>query len=334
MAGRADVTGYAGRTVLITGGLGMIGSNLAHALVAAGAKVTILDALLPLYGGNRFNVQEIEDRLTLVVGDLRDQTIVERVVRGQDVIFNLAAQVSYLDSMNDPLLDLDINCRGHLILLEACRRLNREARVIFTGSRLEYGAARTVPVDESHPIEPLMFYGIHKFAGERYHLLYHRQHGLRATALRLTNPYGVRQQMRHGRYGLVNWFIRQAMEGGTITVFGDGSQQRDYVYVTDIVDALLLVALADETVGGVYNVGAGSPTTFRDMVTVILDVVGRGTMKHVPWPADYPHVDTADFVADVSALSRVTGWKPRIGLREGVAATHRYYEAHRRWYWD
>jgi UDP-glucose 4-epimerase len=328
-----DPAGYAGRRVLVTGGLGMIGSNLAHALVGAGARVTLLDAMLPLYGGNRFNLHGIEDRVTVEVGDLRDATLVARLVRGQDVIFNLAAQVSYLDSMDDPLLDLDINCRGHLILLEACRRDNREARVIFTGSRLEYGPARTMPVDESHPIDPLMIYGIHKFAGERYHLLYHRQHGVRATALRLTNPYGVRQQMKHGRYGLVNWFVRQAMEGRTITVFGDGRQRRDYIYVADIVDALLRVGLAEATVGGVYNVGAGTPTTFLEMVEAVLETVGRGALAHVPWPPDYPHVDTADFVVDARALRAATGWEPRVGLREGVALTHRYYEAHRRWYW-
>jgi len=329
-----SLAGYAGRAVLVTGGLGMIGSNLTHALVAAGARVTILDALLPLYGGNRFNLHGIEDRVAVEVGDLRDAPLVERLVRDQDVIFNLAAQVSYLDSMQDPLLDLDINCRGQLILLEACRRENPHARVVFTGSRLEYGPALTTPVAESHPIEPLMIYGIHKFAGERYHLLYHREHGLRTTTLRLTNPYGVRQQMKHGRYGLVNWFVRQAMEGRTITIFGDGRQRRDYVYVADIVDALLRVALTDDTVGGVYNLGSGTGTAFREMVEAILEVVGRGALAHVPWPPDYPHVDTADFVADVKALTAATGWRPAVGLREGIALTHRYYEAHRRWYWE
>jgi UDP-glucose 4-epimerase len=329
----ADLEGYAGRAVLITGGLGMIGSNLAHALVGAGARVTLLDALLPLYGGNRYNVRGIEDRLTIEVGDVRDAALVERLVRGQDVIFNLAAQVSYLDSMEDPLLDLDINCRGQLILLEACRRLNREVRIVFTGSRLEYGPARVTPVDERHPIDPLMIYGIHKFAGERYHLLYHRQYGVRATGLRLTNPYGVRQQMKHGRYGLVNWFIRQAMEGRTITVFGDGSQRRDYVYVADIVEALLRVGVTVATVGHVYNVGGGVGTAFRDMVRVVLDVVGRGEMVHVPWPSDYIHIDTVDFVADITALTAATGWRPRVPLAEGVAATHAYYLAHRDSYW-
>jgi nucleoside-diphosphate-sugar epimerase len=324
---------YAGRAVLVTGGLGMIGSNLAHALVEAGARVTLLDALLPLYGGNPFNVHDVADRLTVEVGDLRDAALVARLVRGQEVIFNLAAQVSYLDSMEDPLLDLDINCRGHLILLEACRRHNPEARVIFTGSRLEYGPARTLPVAEDHPVDPLMIYGIHKFAGERYHLLYHRQYGLGATGLRLTNPYGIRQQMKHSRYGLVNWFIRQAMEGRTITVFGDGAQQRDYVYVADVVDALLAVGATDETIGKVYNVGVGEGTSFRDMVRVVLEVVGRGEMACVPWPPDYLHVDTVDFVPDVTALAMVTGWRPKVGLREGVAATHAYYAAHREHYW-
>jgi nucleoside-diphosphate-sugar epimerase len=265
----AAFAGYAGARVLITGGLGMIGSNLAHALVAAGARVTILDALLPLYGGNRFNLAGIEDRVAVEIGDLRDGPLVERLVQGHDVIFNLAAQVSYLDSMEDP-----------------------------------------------------------------YHLLYHRQYGVRTTGLRLTNPYGVRQQMKHARYGLVNWFVRQAMEGRTITIFGDGLQRRDYVYVADIVDALLLTGLAKATVGGVYNVGAGTATTFREMVDVVLGVVGRGSLAHVPWPPDYPHVDTVDFIADVSALKAATGWQPRVSLRDGVTATARYYEAHRRWYWE
>jgi UDP-glucose 4-epimerase len=325
---------WAGRRVLITGGLGMIGSTLAHALVGAGARVTVLDALLPLYGGNRFNLHGIEDRCAVEIGDIRDRALVERLVRGQDAIFNLAAQVSYQDSMTDPFLDLDINCRGQLLLLEACRTRNRDARIVFAGSRLEYGRILYSPVDEGHPIAPQMIYGIHKFAGERYHLVYAEQYGLRATALRLANPYGVRQQMRHSRYGLVNWFLRMAMEGKTITVFGDGAQRRDYVYVTDIVDALLAAAETEKAVGAVYNVGSGVGTRFRDMAHAVVDVVGGGEIAYVDWPPDYVNIDTGDFVADTSSLQAVTAWRAGTSLPEGIRATHEYYQVFRRWYWD
>jgi UDP-glucose 4-epimerase len=326
-------TGLDGARVLITGGLGFLGSNLAVRLVNDGAAVTILDALLPPYGGNLFNIHEIKDRVRLNFADIRDEGAVTQLIQGQDVIFNLAAQVDYVDSEVHPLLDLDINCRGHLILLEACRKFNRGARILFSGSRMQYGRTTALPVSERQASQPLSVYGIHKLTGEHYHLMYHRTHGLPTTVFRIPNPYGIRHHMKHSHYGIVNWFIRQAMEGNTITIFGDGAQIRDYVYVEDMVEALVRAAVASEVIGEVVNVGSGQGTTFRDMVKVVVAAVGSGDIKQVPWPSNYAVIETGNYVADISKAKRLLDWEPRVSLEEGVAQTVAYYRRHARHYW-
>lgn len=324
---------YAGRPVLLLGGLGLIGSTLAHRLVALGARVTILDARLPPYGANPQNLAGIADRIALEVGDIRDESVMARLVPGQACIVNLAAQASYNDSLIDPFLDLDINCRGHLLLLELCRRLNRQARVLFAGSRLQFGRITRVPTDEDHPQVPLMPYGVHKSTAEKYSLMYHRVHGLPTTVLRLANPYGPRQQMRHSKYGILNWFLRLAMDGGVITVYGDGRQIRDYVYVDDLATAFLLAGALEPAIGEVFNVGSGVGTSFRAMAERVVEIVGRGTVASVPWPADYPNIDTGDYVADITRIRRALGWAPTTPLGEGIARTHAYYREHRAAYW-
>ncbi len=324
---------YAEARVLILGGLGLIGSTLAHRLVALGARVTILDACFAAYGANPRNLDGITDRISLEIGDIRDELVMSRIVPGHACIVNLAAQVSYNDSLSDPFLDLDINCRGHLMLLELCRRLNPDARVLFAGSRLQFGRIKRVPTDEDHPQVPLMPYGVHKMAAEKHSQMYHRIHGLKTTVLRLANPYGPRQQMRHSKYGILNWFIRLAMDDEVIPIFGDGRQLRDYVYVDDIATAFLLAGALESAVGEVFNVGSGVGTSFRGMAERVVAIVGRGAIASVPWPADYPNIDTGDYVTDITRIKRMLGWTPAMPLDEGIARTHRYYREHRAVYW-
>jgi len=311
----------------------MIGSAIARLLAAHGAEVTVLDAMLPQYGGNRFNLEDIWDRIVFVKGDVRDSDLMKRVVDGADFVFSLAAQVSYVDSNLDPLLDLDINCRGHLHLLMALSQVNRLAKVVFTSSRFVYGTINYNPVDENHPFNCLSIYGIHKLAGEKYYRFYHDAHGLHTVNLRLANPYGPRQQMRHSKYGIVNWFIRLALEGNPLTVFGDGAQQRDYVYVEDVAEAALCAALSPDTAGDTYNVGSGYGTPFIEMVRVVAELLPGTEVQHLPWPADRYFVETGDYVSDIAKIRAATTWSPRTSLREGIARTIDFYRQHRDYYW-
>ena len=244
-SGRGDYkTYYRGRRVMITGGVGFIGSNLARQLVDLGAEILLVDSLIPDYGGNLYNIQDVASRLRLNVADVRMQTTMEALVRNQDVIFNLAGQVSHIDSMKDPYTDLEINCRAQLSILEACRKYNRDVRVVFAGTRQVYGRPDYLPVDEKHLVRPADINGVNKAAGEYYHLLYNNVFDVRACSLRLTNVYGPRQLIKHNRQGFIGWFIRLALEGREIQVFGDGSQLRDFVYVDDAADAFLQIGRA------------------------------------------------------------------------------------------
>lgn len=316
---------YRGKKALITGGAGFLGSNLAHALVSLGAEVTILDSMKSLYGGNLFNLRDIRDGVKFVLGDIRDKALVAELVVGKDVIFNFAAQVSYIDSSKIPFEDLDVNCGGHLTILEACRNMNPQVKVIFSSSRMVLGKILEDPMTESHPTNPLSLYGIHKLAAEKYHLMYHKDYGIPTVVLRVTNPYGVRQQIKHSKYSIPGWFMRLAMEGKPIKIFGDGAQIRDYVYVSDIVDAFLGVGAREEAVGEVYNCGSGVSTRFRDMVECIVDVVGSGSLEYVPWPENYERVETGDFRTDITKLSNAIDWRPSISLREGMERMVAYY---------
>lgn len=323
---------YAGKKVLVTGGLGFIGSNLAHRLVSLGAEVTIIDNLAPLYGGNIFNINGIEDKISLVIGDIRDQKLTEELVSNKDFIFNLAAQVSPIDSGNMPLEDLDINCKGYLTILEACRKLNKNAKVIFPSSRLALGKITENPVTENHPANPLNLYGVHKLTNEKYSFLYNKNYGLKTTVLRITNPYGERQQIKHSKYSVPGWFMRLAMEGKSINIFGGGKQKRDYIHISDLVEALLQAGINSSTDGHLYNCGTGKSVEFKEMVELIIKTVGSGKIEYVPWPEDYKKEETGDFENDMSKFYKDTGWKPKIGLEEGIVRMCEYYKENKNKY--
>ncbi len=319
---------YRGRPVLITGGAGFIGSNLAHRLVELGADVLVVDSLLSDYGGNLFNLAGIEHRLRINIADVRQGTTMNYLVRGRDVIFNLAGQVSHIDSMQDPHTDLEINCRSQLTILEACRQHNPATKVVYASTRQVYGRPVRLPVDESHLVRPTDINGINKAAGENYHLVYNNVFGVRACALRLTNVYGPRQLIRHNRQGFIGWFIRRALEGAEIQIYGDGSQVRDFVFVDDAADAFLLAGMVEACNGEVFNVGGTQPTAHRDLVAMLIDAAGRGAMRYVPWPADKQRIDIGSFYSDSSKFAAATGWRPVVDLHEGLRRTLAYYRRH------
>ena len=325
---------YRGRPVMITGGAGFIGSNLAHRLVDLGANVLLVDSLIPDYGGNLFNIRDIEDRVRMNIADVRQESTMSYLVRHVDVIFNLAGQVSHIDSMRDPYTDLEINCRSQLSILEACRRNNAGVKVVFAGTRQVYGKPDYLPVTEQHLVRPTDVNGINKVAGEYYHLVYNHVFGVRACSLRLTNIYGPRQLVKHNRQGFIGWFIRLAVEGRELQIYGDGSQLRDFVYVDDAADAFLRAGASDACNGEVFNVGGAEPVSHRDLVHLLLEVAGTGSARHVKWPAEKKAIDIGSFYADSAKFRAATGWQPRVPLREGLARTVAFYRAHLPHYLD
>jgi UDP-glucose 4-epimerase len=319
---------YRGRRVMITGGVGFIGSNLARQLVGLGAQVLLIDSLIPDYGGNLFNIQDITDAVRLNIADIRMQTTMETLVRDQDVIFNLAGQVSHIDSMRDPYTDLEINCRAQLSILEACRKNNRRVRVVFAGTRQVYGRPDYLPVDERHLVRPADINGVNKAAGEYYHLLYNNVFDVRACSLRLTNVYGPRQLIKHNRQGFIGWFIRMAIEGREIQIFGDGSQLRDFVYVDDAADAFLRAGASNVCDGGVFNVGGDAPVSHRELTQLLVELAGSGSVRFVEWPPEKKRIDIGSFYSDSSRFRSVTGWQPQVSLEEGLRRTLAFYRRH------
>jgi UDP-glucose 4-epimerase len=319
---------YPGRAVMITGGLGFIGSNLARALADLGADVLLVDSLIPDYGGNLFNIDGLADRVRVNVADIRQQSTMNYLVRNRDVIFNLAGQVSHIDSMRDPYTDLEINCRSQLTVLEACRNHNPDVKVVFAGTRQVYGRPQSLPVSETHLVRPTDVNGINKAAGEYYHLVYNNVFGVRACSLRLTNVYGPRQLIKHNRQGFVAWFIRLAIEDQTIQIYGDGSQVRDFVYVDDAADAFLRAGASEACNGEVFNVGGFEPISHRDLTTLLVGVAGSGRVEYVEWPPQKKAIDIGSFYADSSKFMRTTGWKPAVPLAEGLRRTVDFYRQH------
>lgn len=324
---------YHKRTTLITGGLGFIGANLARRLVDLGANVTLVDSLIPDYGGNRFNLAGYADRLHINIADVRDPYSMRALVQGQEVLFNLAGQVSHIDSMTDPIADLEINARAQLSILEACRHENPAIKVVYAGTRQQYGKPHYLPLDENHLQHPTDVNGVNKLAGEWYHIVYHNAYGLRTSSLRLTNTYGPRQLMRHNRQGFIGWFVRLAVEGKLIQLYGDGQQQRDLTFVDDVVDAFLRVGAQDAANGQVYNLGGLHPISLYDLAHLIVELAGQGSVATVPWPEDRKKIDIGDVYSSYAKIEAALGWQPQTTLRSGLQQTIAYYQQHGQHYW-
>ena len=324
---------YADKRVLVTGGLGFIGSNLAIRLVELGAEVSVVDSLVPDLGGNRFNVAPVADRLSVHEVDLRETAAIARLVDGTDVVFAIAGNVSHVDSMSDPFTDLDLNYRAQLSLLEALRRQGSQARVVYAGSRQQYGRPRYLPLDEAHPLDAVDVNGVNKTAAEAATLLYRRVYGLPACSLRLTNTYGPRMQMRHPRQGFAAWFVRLAVEGRELELFGGGQALRDFNEVEDVVEAFLLCGTAETAVGEIFNLGHPEPVTVRHFAELLLEIAGSGSLRERPFPDDRARIDIGNVHADYRKIRERLGWEPRVGLREGLTRMVDYYRRHRDHYW-
>lgn len=322
---------YKNKNVLITGGLGFIGSTLARELVALGAKVTLVDSLIPDYGGNLFNIHGIEKKVTVNIADVRDEHSMHYLVQGRDIIFNLAGTLSHTDSMKDPYTDLQINCVSQLSILEACRKFNPDVKICFAGTRGQYGKPDYTPVDEKHPMHPTDVNGINNMAGEWYHILYNNVYGIRACSLRLTNTYGPRHQMKHHRQGIINWFIRLILEDKKVRIFGDGKQIRDATFVDDAVMAFLLVPVSEETNGEVYNLG-GTPSSLVDVVETLIDITGCGSYELVPFPEESKVIEVGDYIADYRKIKDALGWVPQVDLKEGLTRAVEFYSKYKKHY--
>lgn len=324
---------FRGRRCLITGGLGFVGSNLAERLVSLGSRVLLVDSLIPAYGGNLFNIAGIRDRVHVNISDVRDPHAMDYLVRGQDYIFNLAGQIGHLESMEDPKTDLQINTEGPLTVLEACRRHNRTAKVLYASTRNVYGRPQYLPVDEAHPLVPIDCNAVANLAAEYYHRLYFRVHGLRTVCLRLTNTYGPRQLMKdeQGRYAFIYLWIRRIVDGDPLVVMG-GAQTRDFTYVDDCVEALLMAAAAPQADGAVYNLG-GDVKSLVELADLLIDVAGGGTREVVELPIERRAIDPGQVHLSFEKIRRELGWQPTVALRDGLQRTIEFYRAHRQRYW-
>lgn len=313
--------------VLITGGAGFIGSNLARRLAGLGARVTLVDSLIPQYGGNLFNISGIEDKVRLNISDVRDAHSLSYLVQGMDFLFNLAGQTSHMDSMQNPDVDLEINCQAQLSILEACRRFNPEIRIVFASTRQIYGRPEYLPVDEKHALRPVDVNGINKLAGEQYHLLYHDVYGIRTCVLRLTNTYGPRMRIKDARQTFVGIWIRLALEQKPFEVWG-GEQRRDFTYVDDAVDALLVAATDERAAGRIFNLGGAEAVSLRELARLLVQANGGGEFALREFPEDRKKIDIGDYYSDFSLIQRTLGWEPKVALQEGLSRTLAYYREH------
>ncbi|HTU02642.1 MAG TPA: NAD-dependent epimerase/dehydratase family protein [Candidatus Sulfotelmatobacter sp.] len=327
------LTHLEGARVLITGGLGFLGSNLAIRLVELGARVSLLDAMLDQHGGNLFNIASIQGDVTVNFSDIRDEGSLKYLVRGQDYIFHLAGQNDHVLSLQNPFPDIDINIKGAAMLLETCRRANPKVRLVYSGTRGEYGPAVMLPVGEDQPLHPRGIYELSSLTAQKLFQIYHDHHGVASVTLRLTNIYGERAQMRHSRFGVANWFIRLALDGATIPVFGDGTLLRDFLYVQDAVEAMLHCAVTEEAYGQVFNVGNSHAASFRELAETVVRVAGTGRWELVPFSPERAAQEPGDFVSDIRKIGRVVGWRPTTALEDGVRSTVEFYRQHKAHYW-
>lgn len=325
---------YKHKKVIITGGLGFIGSNLARRLVQYGAKVLLVDSLIPEYGGNLFNICDIENEVEVNIADVRDIHSMRYLVQGQDYLFNLAGQTSHTDSMHDPYTDLEINCRAQLSILETCRHYNPSIKIVFASTRQIYGVPDYLPVDECHLLHPTDVNGINKMAGEWYHILYNNVYGIRSCSLRLTNTYGPRMRVKDARQTFLGIWIRQVLTGEEIKVFGDGKQLRDFNFVEDVVNALLISAVSEEAYGQIFNLGCNDHINLKELAEMLIRINGGGSFSVVPFPPERKQIDIGDYYGDFGKIRSRLGWEPKTSLQEGVAHTLEYYRKYGRHYWN
>jgi UDP-glucose 4-epimerase len=325
---------YSGKEILITGGLGFIGSNLARSLVAQGANVTLVDSLIPQYGGNPFNIEDIRDKVSVNFCDVRDTHAMTYLIQGKDYLFNLAGQTSHLDSMTDPHTDLDINAAAQLSILEVCRKENPDIKIVFASTRQLYGKPDYLPVDEKHPIRPVDVNGINKLAGEWYHLLYNNVYGIRSCALRLTNTYGPGMRVKDARQTFLGIWIRLLLEGKPIKIFGDGLQLRDFTYVDDCIEALLLAGASDKANGKVYNLGGSEVIGLKNLSKIMVNLGHGGSFELAPFPSERKAIDIGDYYSDFSLITKELGWVPKTDLKGGLKRTLNYYSTNFSHYWD
>ena len=323
---------FSGKRVLVTGGLGFIGSNLAIELVQQGAQVTIIDSLIPEYGGNFWNIEPV--KVTINISDVRDSFSLKYLIQGQDYLFNLAGQTSHLDSMHNPFPDLEINARAQLSILEACRQHNPGIKVVFASTRQVYGKPQYLPVDERHGLLPVDVNGINKLAGEWYHIVYNNVYGIRTAVLRLTNTYGPRMRVVDARQTFLGIWIRRLLEGKPILVYGDGKQIRDFNYVSDVVDALILCALSDDANGEIFNLGAEDPINLTDTAKMMAALEAGASYEIVPFPDGLKKIDIGDYYADYRKIRSKLGWRPKVLLEEGLRLSVEYYRAQGAHYWS
>ncbi len=324
---------FKNKKVLITGGLGFVGSNLSIRLAESGADVLIVDNMLPRQGGNLFNIEPVKNKVRVNISDIRNRTSMNHLVKGMDYIFHLAGQVNHVDSVKNPLNDLSINVEGTLVIMEALRENNPGAKVIFTGTRGEYGTSLKLPVSERHEINPIGIYAITNFAAERIVLTYHNLHKIKSVCLRITNTFGPRHQMNHDEYGVFNWFIRKAMDNDTISIFGDGRILRDYLFIDDLVESLSMIALKESAYGEVYNIGSGVPVNFLDLANKIISITGSGKTKYTGFTTERKALEPGDYYADITKIHKAIGWKPKTALDSGIKKTIKYYKQNKDKYW-
>lgn len=319
---------FAGKRVLIAGGLGFIGSNLARALVSLGSRVAILDSLVPEHGGSMRNIADLEHAIEVHVADVRDESPLSDLIGTHEVLFNLVGQTSHLDSMDDPYTDLELNCRSQLAILEMCRRFNRDVKIVYASTRQIYGRPQYLPVDEQHPVLPVDVNGINKMAGEAYHFLYGNAYGIRVSSLRLTNTFGPRMRVKDARQTFLGYWFRLLLERQPLPIFGDGTQVRDYCYVDDAVRALLTAAAREEAIGEVYNLGGERVTSHRDLAELLVELNGGGSYHLIPFPPDRRAIDIGDYYADYTKIRDHLGWQPIVRLEDGLARTLKFFRRH------
>jgi UDP-glucose 4-epimerase len=325
---------FTGKKVLITGGLGFIGSNLAIRLVKLGAEVTLVDAMIPEYGANVFNIEPIKGDVHINYSNVCDEHSMNYLVKDKDYIFHLAGQVSHIKSMTNPFPDIEINIKGTAVLMEACKKYNRDAVVVRSGTRGQYGTVVNLPVTEDAPTNPKGIYEISNLTAEKIIKVYHDNFGIRCILLRLTNIYGPRAQMRTHHYGVANWFVRLAIDNETIQVFGDGQLKRDFLYVDDCVDALLMSAAKEDAYGQIFNVGVDKPVTFIELVKTIIDISKSGKWEFAPFSPERAAQEPGDFFSDITKIKKHVGWSPKVSLKSGMEFTVKYYREHKGYYWD